>query len=249
MLEYKMRFSEFEDILFSEYFDKDYNCSEDPFDTLTFSPDNTEGWEDRYLPNGRFLAQGWRMERLFEKIPVFLKFYREGSRDEPVPFDIEWELDFLAGRTCPVRMPGTKVAGMSFYTIVPKERLPFNEVEVMRISSFAEKFFNNSKLFKSAHFCVESGKHENKPNLHIHALILFKKGQGKNFSRSLKSCWNAVYEQKYNISYKEKGNIGIHRVPCNTEQIQLDKESYMSNAHKGSHENFTDLGINKQFVF
>lgn len=30
---------------------------------------------------------------------------------------------------------------------------------------------------------------------------------------------------------------------CNTDKIRKDKELYMTNCNKGSHENFIDLGI------
>lgn len=144
-----------------------------------------------------------------------------------------------------------KNKGMSFYTIVPYERLPYNEVEVMRFHQFLKYFFNKRKdLFKRVHFCIESGKHKERPNLHAHFLAWFNPGKGKNFARVLKTEWNAFYpEPKYNISYNEKGNRGIHRVPCNTDKIIKDKIDYMTNSLKGSHENFVDLNINEILDF
>lgn len=248
-----MRFSEFEQLLFNEYFDRDYNSESDPFDTLTFSFGNRLDYLNQYV-FGPFMKNSY-WEDLMENVIKYQEyyflttFYESNYEQDPIPLELEQLINRDLGRTI-VKVPKPTVAGMSFYTIVPKARLPFNEVEVMRMFKFCESFFENSKLFKMVHFCVEAGKHKEKPNLHIHALILFKSGAGKNFSRLLKTAWNKVYkESKYNIIYKEKGNCGIHRVPCNTLKIQEDKVSYMSNDSKGSHINFIDLKKNQKFVF
>jgi len=246
-----MRFYEFEDVLFKEYFDRNYNCETDPFGTLTFSFGNRHNDLNQYIHKPLMLNGHW--ENVIENVEIYTKFYisTKDNKEFDNHLEIPSSITKLINRDLGLSIKRDKappVAGMSFYTIVPSEKLPFNEVEVMRMSKFCEKFFNNSKLFLMSHYCVEAGKHKEKPNLHIHALILFRGRQ--NFSRELKTAWNKCYkESKYNIIYKEKGNCGIHRVPCNTLKIQQDKENYMCNDSKGSHVNFTDLGINQKFVF
>lgn len=142
--------------------------------------------------------------------------------------------------------------GLSFYTIVPKSRLPYSEVEVEKMRDFCEKFFS-SKYFKKCWWVIESGKHEKSPNLHIHLLGQFKwkspnESMSKNFKRNLITAWNKCYPNpKFNISYKESNNVGIHHVPCNTDEIRNDKLTYMTNSEKGSHENFIDLGVKGGF--
>lgn len=143
-----------------------------------------------------------------------------------------------------------KVKGMSFYSIVPKDRLPYSEAEAMKIKDFCEYFFEKKfrKFIEKCWWVVESGKFKEQPNLHIHALISFKPQGAKNFRRELVTSWNKFWsDSKYTIDWKNHKGCGIHRVPCNTAQIQEDKIKYMENDHKGSHENFTDLGICGKF--
>lgn len=222
-----MRFNEALDVFKNLFFDENYNELDNPFYNFTFNCN---------------LMDSVMIDEVMEDVEILKKFFieEEISSEEEIPKSI-----FLLMYKY---LKKDKVKGLSFYTIVPKERLPFNESEVMDLKNFCEKFFNNEKLFESVKWCVESGKHENCPNLHIHALISFKKGMGKNFSRVLKSSWARVYpDPKYAIDYNVKGNRGIHRVPCNTLLIQRDKEIYMSNSSKGSHENFVDLNVSGEF--
>ena len=145
-----------------------------------------------------------------------------------------------------------KVKGMSFYTIVPKERLKYDAFTIGHLAGFCELMFNErgSKYFKQCWYVVESGKHQQKPNLHIHLLADFKKMGSKFFLRDLKTLWRKHFpDEKYTINYNVDGNKGIDRVDCNTLEIQQDKITYMDNDCKGTHENFTDLGIHKHFEF
>lgn len=252
-----MRFSEFEQILFRDFFDPEYNQGSNKFDTLTFS------WYDNRVDDPKRICvweSVWNY-LIDNDIPKYIEYYKsmisdpELFREQEIPKEIASNINRNLG-IFNKKSPTKKVEGQSWYTITPYERLPFNEGEVMRMRQFCEKFFNNNKLFKSAHFCVECGKHEKYPNLHIHALCHFKKDGGKNFSRILHTAWKKTYPQeKYNIKYKEwnskknKPNVGVLRVPCNTEQIINDKREYMNNGSKGSHENFKDLGIQGKFSF
>tara|TARA_Y100000592_G_C5460064_1_gene313522 strand:- start:1252 stop:2025 length:774 start_codon:yes stop_codon:yes gene_type:complete len=137
-----------------------------------------------------------------------------------------------------------KVRGMSFYTLVPKTRLPFNEDEVVRLGDFCKNFI--SKFFDEYYWVVESGKYKEKPNLHIHFLGHFKEGMSKNFKRDLIKAWNKKHAIKYKLDWENDNGVGIHRVPCNTKEIQEDKKIYLCNSEKGSHENFVDLGMRGQ---
>lgn len=146
----------------------------------------------------------------------------------------------------------TPCKGMSFYTIVPKERLEYNANNISIIADFCQEMFEmrGSKYFEQVWYCIESGKHQNRPNLHIHMLCEFKAMGSKFFLRDMKHKWKQYYpEDKYTINYDIEGNKGIHRVDCNTLEIQQDKVEYMDNELKGTHENFTDIGIRKYLRF
>lgn len=144
-----------------------------------------------------------------------------------------------------VKIKNEPCEGMVFYSIVPRERLPYNDFEIMKLTKFCEANFT-AKNFTKCAWVIESGKHEDCPNLHIHALGKLK---NKNFKRMFMSRWNKQYEDKYNISYDENNNKGWHMVPCNTLEIQSDKLNYLDNVLKGSHENFIDLKIGNKFGF
>lgn len=221
-----MKFNEAMDIFKNLFFDPVYNGLGDPFYNFTFNCN---------------LMDSCEITEVLENVDVLKKFFRkEISSEEEIPTYIFLLLYKYLKKE--------KVKGLSFYTICPRQRLPFNESEVMKLEDFCKKFFENEKLFENVKWVVESGKHKDCPNLHIHALISFKKCMGKNFSRVLKSSWARVYpDPQYTIDYNVKGNKGIHRAPCNTLLIQRDKETYMSNSSKGSHENFVDLNVSGEF--
>lgn len=247
-----MRFSEFKELLFNFFFQpfeiEGIKYNNESCDTLTYN------FNECKILNGRLIDDGVDCD-LLERIDLYVKTYenmKDGHSEELVPRSVEKSISADCGIKRSVDVPREKVEGMSFYTIVPRKRLPFNEVEVSRITKCAKKLFQNEKIIEFSHFCVESGKHKNKPNLHIHCLCKFKKGKGKNFARDLQKIWKSFYPNKaYNIAYKEvkkgKLNVGVDRVPCNTLQIQKDKRAYLVNANKGSHENFCDLKINEVF--
>lgn len=136
-----------------------------------------------------------------------------------------------------------KLEGLTFYTIVPEERLPFNDCQINKLRLFCEKRFT-AKNFEKCSWVIESGKHEENPNLHIHCIGKLK---NKNFKRHFITQWNKIYEKKYNIEYDENDNRGWDMKPCNTAEIQEDKKNYLNNALKGTHENFVDLKIGHSF--
>lgn len=247
-----MRFSEFKTLLFNFFFQpfeiEGIKFNNESCDSLTFSFK-----EFRYGLNGKMINDGVPEYHL-DDIMTFKELYENWDlgEEELIPRSVEKSISTILGLNRSVDVPREKIEGMSFYTIVPRTRLPFKEVEVSRITKCAKKIFQNEKFISFSHFCVESGKHKEKPNLHIHCLCKFHKGKGKNFARYLNKTWKEFYpKKKYDITYKEikkgKLNVGVDRVPCNTLQIQQDKRAYLENANKGSHENFIDLKINEVF--
>lgn len=147
-----------------------------------------------------------------------------------------------------------KLDGLTFYTIVPKERLPFDVDQIDKLKAFCYKEFTG-RNFERCKWIIEAGKHKENPNLHIHCI---GKLRNKNFKREFIGHWNKSYDKKYNISYEEfeiiNGkkvitNAGWDKKPCNTLEIQKDKLDYLNNLLKGDHENFIDLGIGESFGF
>lgn len=130
-----------------------------------------------------------------------------------------------------------KLKGLTFYTIVPEKRLPFNDGQINKLKKLCEKMFTKKNFSKCA-WVIEAGKHKDCPNLHIHCI---GKLLNKNFKRSFISKWNKIYDEEYNIEYDDDNNRGWDMKPCNTSQIQIDKMNYLDNRLKGSHENFVDL--------
>lgn len=156
------------------------------------------------------------------------------------------------------RKPKPKLLGLSFYTIMPRNRIGISEGEVAKMAGFAKKFFTE-KYFEKCWWILESGKHKDKPNLHIHLLCRFAKhptavtkagvpvSMSKSFVRNMKTAWNHIYDQQYDIGYDINGNRGVDCKACNTAEIQKDKLAYMCNDQKGTHENFVDLKVKGGF--
>ena len=127
-----------------------------------------------------------------------------------------------------------------WYTIVTDERMPYTAEYIRKWRDFAEDVFETSakKWFKETWWVVESGKHINNPNLHLHALVEFK--NSKHFRRDLLRKWKKyVPEAQYNITHEKAIDM---KTIDKTEYIK-DKLDYMNNSLKGTHENFTDLGV------
>ena len=143
------------------------------------------------------------------------------------------------------------VKGMSFYTVCPQPRLAYTAENWWRLQNLCEELFTGdiaATYFSDTRWVVETGKHQDSPNLHFHALVSFLPQKSKNFSRDgIMKIWHNYFPD-HDISYKQKRkdgtfNRGVDRVSCNTLQIQADKLKYLTNSEKGSHENFTDLGL------
>lgn len=161
------------------------------------------------------------------------------------------------------RLTDKQVVDWSYYTICPKSRLGLNRLDDMK--KFVKEFFDEKfqLYFEELYYVVESGKHEDNPNLHIHFVGKFLKDGSHNFRSRLIKKWNSIFEADYDISYKilkkpegkgksnkkrKEYNEGIKLIKVRTQTILNDKIKYLQNDHKGSHENFIDLGIAKHLI-
>lgn len=139
------------------------------------------------------------------------------------------------------------------YSIIPKERLPLEPLNLNALSKFCETVFNSEKHIGFSRWVVESGKHEDNPNPHIHAVVKFK--DSANFARLLRDTWKEIFpDPKYTIYFKRyskklKRNVkGIDIYRCTSPAITADKIAYLDNDKKHEfgedHTNYIDLGIN-----
>lgn len=144
--------------------------------------------------------------------------------------------------------PCLKVKRHNLFSCVPNKRINVTEGEVSKMSSFLEKVCT-PQYFKKVKWCLESGKHENSPNLHFHIFGLFNENGSKNFrKRCLVHRWNKLYPTN-TLDWSRKGHVGIDNKACNTQQIINDSLAYLDNECKGSHENFIDLNVSGGFGF
>lgn len=140
-----------------------------------------------------------------------------------------------------------------FYSIIPKERLPIDPLTLNAMAKFCKVVFENEKYIKFSRWCVESGKNEDNPNPHIHAVVKFE--GSKNFARFMCTEWKRIFPlPEYTIQFsryskKLKRNVkGIKIVRCMNTEITGDKIKYLDNGNKDEfgddHTNYIDLGIN-----
>lgn len=159
--------------------------------------------------------------------------------------DVQYALKNLIGK----KKKAPSVKRHNFFSCCPKFRIGISEGEVVKMENFLKNNLT-SKYFEKCHWVIESGKHENKPNLHFHFLGLYNPNGSKNFrKRVLFDAWNKLYPNNPLEWKAPNGNRGIHIVACNTQEIIDDKIKYLSNDNKGSHVNFIDLNKNSSFGF
>lgn len=142
------------------------------------------------------------------------------------------------------------VKGMSFFTVVPEKRFEYIPDRWWKLDDFCKDILikKGKKYFNDCWYVIESGKHKDSPNLHIHFLADFKIGGSKHFKRDFIRLWDRYFTNPiHNIRWERGTNVGFHRIDCNTKQLQDDKLDYMTNSNKGTHENFEDLGISGRF--
>lgn len=140
-----------------------------------------------------------------------------------------------------------------FYSIIPKERLPIDPLTLNAMAKFCKTVFENQKYIKFSRWAVESGKWEDNPNPHIHAVVKFS--DSKNFARYMNTQWRKTFPiPEHTISFsrynkKLKRNVkGIDIYRCMNAEITKDKIKYLDNGAKHEfgedHTNYVDLGIN-----
>ena len=183
----------------------------------------------------------------FDNVSFLLKWLCENI-DKPDDFKLTKKMSDMISH----KIVKSKIKGMSFYTIVPLQRIAAEPDNIKTFEEYCELMFHQrgDKYFKQCWYVIESGKHEDKSNLHIHLLADFKDMGSKFFLRDLKKYWKDYFpDDNHNITYNIKGNKGVDRVDCNTMTIIKDKIDYMDNELKGSHENYTDLNLRFHHVF
>lgn len=134
-------------------------------------------------------------------------------------------------------------------TLTGKDRIPDTPDNIDKMYEFGKTLFNNNKYkrFYKVIWNIETGKHKDNPNLHLHALIIFEKSN-KNFHTTkmkgrsdVKSIWNK-YFKSYGLDLG-KDSYQIFRGK-NIDEIYKDKKEYLSNKDKSIlHQNYRDLEI------
>lgn len=182
----------------------------------------------------------YSFERLLHLIKINDKVKSEGYEGiTTLKKEYQGYMRILFGKKKKTYSNGT---GIKFFSCVPKNRIGVSEGEVKKMENFLIKNINEKYFLKFA-FCIESGKHKDKPNLHFHILGHYNDNGRKNFaSRVLSDNWNKLYPNNP-LKWKQGTRVGIDRKDCNSEQMIRDKLLYFHNESKGSHENFTDLGV------
>lgn len=136
--------------------------------------------------------------------------------------------------------------GIKFFSCVPKNRISISEGEVEKMREFLKKNVSE-KYFTKWAYCIESGKHPDKPNLHFHLLGHYNDNGRKNFrGRVLREFWNKHYPNNP-LEWKQGNRVGIDRKDCNDKQMIKDKLLYFHNESKGTHTNFIDLEIYEEY--
>ena len=127
-----------------------------------------------------------------------------------------------------------------WYSFTGKSRIPATRENIEKMKLIGYRIFNNDKWkrFNTVYWNIETGKHEDAPNLHIHALIDFEKSN-KNFDRDMTAAW-VVHFKSYGLDFA-KGGKQMYKGNA-VEKIWEDKKNYLLNDEKGIlHQNFKDL--------
>lgn len=140
-----------------------------------------------------------------------------------------------------------------FYSIIPKDRLDMDPLTLNAMAKYCKEIFEDKDRIAWSKWVVESGKHEDKPNPHIHAVVKFR-GKPKNFARRMCTVWRKIFpDENHCIDFKRynkklKRDVkGIDMYRCMRPDVTSDKIKYLDNNCKHDfgedHTNFIDLGI------
>jgi len=132
--------------------------------------------------------------------------------------------------------------GYTFITIAPDKfsnrNIEYTEENFIQMIKFCKAQFSEY-TYDYYYWVIESGKDENAPHLHIHALIKLKKGKSKHHKRNLECLWKKFFKHGF---YTEKnGSRDYDSHNLNTKECYDKKVNYMINDRKGTHMNFEDL--------
>lgn len=121
-------------------------------------------------------------------------------------------------------------------TCTGKKRINDNSKNIELMHKFGLNIFNNNnyKRYYKVHWNVEVGKHKDKPNVHVHALVIFD-STNKNFKRDFCNAFKKIFND---YDYKES------RFVMKLQDIYKDKYNYLNNINKSIlHQNYRDTGI------
>lgn len=125
--------------------------------------------------------------------------------------------------------------GYTFLTLSPDHNLrniEYTEENFLKLINFCKAQFTEFN-YSFWYWVIESGKNENDPHLHIHALIRIK--NPRHHKRDLCCLWKKFFPPLEGDDY--------HIRKCNTKDMYDDKLNYMINERKGTHMNFEDLSL------
>lgn len=136
-----------------------------------------------------------------------------------------------------------------FLTLTGKDRIPDTQDNIDKMYEYGKTLFNNNnyKRFYKVVWNIETGKYKEKPNLHLHALIIFEKSN-KNFhtlkmkGRSdVRSLWNR-YFKSYGLDLgKDSYELWQGK---DVEDQWKNRYDYLHNKDKSIlHKNYRDLEI------
>lgn len=138
-----------------------------------------------------------------------------------------------------------------FFTLSP-DKLKYGSLNLNdydSLKSWADLWFQNYN-YNEYFYAIESGKDENEPHLHIHALV---KGLNNNLKKNghykiLKEQWNLRIPLNSVGSLMEKNttkkSYDILYQCINDKTLWEQKYNYLNNELKGTHKNFTEfLGV------
>lgn len=114
------------------------------------------------------------------------------------------------------------------------DRVPYTVDGINSIVNFANNWFNKDK-YSEYFWWIETGKNEDRPNLHLH--YIWKKSKTlntKNHKRSLLCFWKATVGTKF------VNKDDYHSEPFTSKYLD-DKLLYALNDSKDLHKNFRDL--------
>ena len=123
--------------------------------------------------------------------------------------------------------------GFTFLTLSPdhnQRNIKYCTENIEKLKQFCKAQFTDIN-YSYCKWVVESGKHADKPHLHIHAFCRIR--NPRHHKRDLCCLWKKFFPALIGDDY--------HIVKCNTKEMFEDKQAYLENDRKGTHMNYEDL--------